>query len=179
MARRIKAVALAALLTGASGGLAVAAGLTATMQLTTPEGPGATIGTVTITESTGGAVLTADLTGLPPGEHGFHVHGTGDCGPSHNAEGQVVAAGAAGGHWDPAGTKAHHGPTGDGHLGDLPVLVVAADGSAKGSVTAPRITDVAQLRGLALMIHAGGDNYSDQPAPLGGGGPRIACGVIQ
>ena len=44
---------------------------------------------------------------------------------------------------------------------------------------APRITDLAALRGKTLMIHAGGDNYSDQPKPLGGGGARIACGVIQ
>jgi Cu-Zn family superoxide dismutase len=35
------------------------------------------------------------------------------------------------------------------------------------------------VKGKALMIHAGGDNYADQPKPLGGGGDRIACGVIQ
>jgi Cu-Zn family superoxide dismutase len=161
------------------GGAAAAAELSATMQLATPEGPGATIGSVTIADSAGGAMLTADLMGLAPGEHGFHVHGNGDCGPSTNAQGQVVPAGAAGGHWDPEDTKRHEGPEGSGHLGDLPVLVVAADGTAKGSVTAPRITDVARIRGLALMIHAGGDNYSDQPAPLGGGGARVACGIIQ
>ncbi len=28
------------------------------------------------------------------------------------------------------------------------------------------------------MIHAGGDNYSDTPEKLGGGGARVACGVI-
>ena len=66
-----------------------------------------------------------------------------------------------------------------GHLGDLPVLQVAANGTATETLTAPRITDVGALRGKALMIHAGGDNYSDQPAPLGGGGARIACGVLQ
>jgi Cu-Zn family superoxide dismutase len=38
---------------------------------------------------------------------------------------------------------------------------------------------VSGIRGKALMIHAGGDNYSDRPAPLGGGGARIACGVIE
>ena len=37
----------------------------------------------------------------------------------------------------------------------------------------------AQLKGKALIIHAGGDNYSDRPAPLGGGGARVACGLIQ
>jgi Cu-Zn family superoxide dismutase len=56
-------------------------------------------------------------------------------------------------------------------------VTVAADGTAKATLTAPRIKNVAELRGHALMIHAGGDNYSDQPAPLGGGGARLACGV--
>ncbi|MFZ2076615.1 MAG: superoxide dismutase family protein, partial [Xanthobacteraceae bacterium] len=44
--------------------------------------------------------------------------------------------------------------------------------------TAPHLT-VAAVKGHAIMIHAGGDNYSDQPAPLGGGGARIACGVTR
>jgi Cu-Zn family superoxide dismutase len=56
---------------------------------------------------------------------------------------------------------------------------VAADGTDSETLVAPRITDVNVLKGHSLMIHAGGDNYSDQPKPLGGGGARIACGVIQ
>jgi len=95
------------------------------------------------------------------------------------ANGNTVPAGAAGGHFDPQHTGAHAGPQGSGHLGDLPVLQVAANGTATETLTAPRIIDVAALRGKALMIHVGGDNYSDQPAPLGGGGARIACGVLQ
>jgi Cu-Zn family superoxide dismutase len=62
-------------------------------------------------------------------------------------------------------------------MGDLPRLEVGADGAVKTSLIAPRIKDVSQLKGHALMIHAGGDNYSDTP-PLGGGGSRIACGVL-
>jgi Cu-Zn family superoxide dismutase len=46
------------------------------------------------------------------------------------------------------------------------------------TLTAPRLK-VADAEGRALMIHAGGDNYSDQPKPLGGGGARIACGVVE
>jgi Cu-Zn family superoxide dismutase len=107
---------------------------------------------------------------------GIHVHARGDCGVTL-ADGKPVPAGAAGGHFDPQGTGKHLGPAGAGHLGDLPVLEVAADGRATTAVTAARLT-VAQVRGLALMIHAGGDNYADQPAPLGGGGLRIACGTI-
>ena len=146
------------------------------MALVTGQGVGATIGTVTLMDSPGGLVVTPELTGLPPGGHGFHVHARGDCGVTLT-EGKPVPAGAAGGHFDPQGTGKHLGPAGAGHLGDLPVLEVPADGRATTAVTATRLT-VAQVRGLALMIHAGGDNYADQPAPLGGGGLRIACGII-
>jgi Cu-Zn family superoxide dismutase len=91
----------------------------------------------------------------------------------------MTPAGAAGGHLDPAMTGKHEGPEGLGHLGDLPLVTVAADGSVSGTAVAPRIKDVSALKGRALMIHAGGDNYSDAPAPLGGGGARLACGVVQ
>ena len=64
-------------------------------------------------------------------------------------------------------------------LGDLPVLTVGADGTAKEELTAPHIKDLGAVRGRALMIHAGGDNYADEPKPLGGGGARIACGVVR
>jgi Cu-Zn family superoxide dismutase len=57
-------------------------------------------------------------------------------------------------------------------------MEVGSDGMAMEELTAPRLT-VADARGKALMIHAGGDNYSDQPKPLGGGGGRVACGVVQ
>jgi len=88
-----------------------------------------------------------------------------------------VPAGAAGGHLDPQGTKRHGEPWGDGHLGDLPALYVAADGSASNPVLAPRLK-LADVKNRALMVHVGGDNHADHPAPLGGGGARMACGVI-
>jgi Cu-Zn family superoxide dismutase len=152
--------------------------LQAPMALVTPAGNGKMIGTVTITESPNGLVFTPNLTDLAPGPHGYHVHETGSCAVNEK-EGKKVAAGAAGGHYDPNGTKQHLGPTGQGHLGDLPPLVVGGDGRATVPVTAPRLTKLAEVKGKALMIHAGGDNYADKPAPLGGGGERIACGVIQ
>jgi Cu-Zn family superoxide dismutase len=153
-----------------------AAQVSVPMALVTEQGVGVPIGTVTLVDGPGGLVVTPDLAGLPPGGHGFHVHARGDCGVTVT-DGKPVPAGAAGGHFDPQGTGTHLGPAGAGHLGDLPVLEVAADGRATTAVTAPRLT-VAQVRGLAIMIHAGGDNYADQPAPLGGGGLRIACGTI-
>jgi len=166
-----------------AGGLALAANaraadLHADMHLATPTGPGAAIGTITISQVPSGAMFVTDLKDLPPGPHGFHVHENGSCAPG-TANGQPVAAGGAGGHLDPAKTGHHEGPRGHGHLGDLPVLQVAKNGTAKEHVIAPAIKDITQLRGRALMIHAGGDNYSDKPAPLGGGGGRIACGVIE
>ena len=148
------------------------------MRKATPTGPGEALGTVTIADSPAGAVFKTALKGLPAGPHGFHVHQTGSGAPT-SANGQPVPAGGAGGHLDPANTGKHEGPEGHGHLGDLPVLQVGADGAANASLTAPQIKDVAQLRGKSVMIHAGGDNYSDQPQPLGGGGARIACGVIE
>lgn len=136
-------------------------------------GVGAPIGTVTLSDGPNGLVIQPKLKQLAPGEHGFHVHANPDCGAANNAAGI-----AAGGHYDPAKSEKHLGPKGDGHLGDLPALVVAPDGTATKSMTAHRLK-VADVKGRALMIHAGGDNYSDQPKPLGGGGARVACGVIK
>ena len=65
-----------------------------------------------------------------------------------------------------------------GHEGDLPVLVVDQNGSASLPVVAKRLK-VKDVLGRAIMIHAGGDNFDDVPAPLGGGGGRIACGVVR
>ena len=93
-------------------------------------------------------------------------------------DGKAVPDLAAGGHYDPAGTGKHEGPYGNGHLGDLPALYVAADGKATLPVLAPRLK-VADIKGRSLMIHAGGDNYSDAPAPLAGGDARVACGVVK
>ena len=90
----------------------------------------------------------------------------------------ATAAGAAGGHLDPEGTGRHGAPWGDGHLGDLPPLYVDADGQAAQPVLAPRLK-LADLEGRSVMIHTGGDNFSDQPSKLGGGGSRIACGSVE
>jgi Cu-Zn family superoxide dismutase len=141
------------------------------------DGVGESVGTVTATDGEDGLTLTPDLAGLPSGEHGFHIHQNPSCEPAEK-EGSMVAGLSAGGHYDPEGTSAHKGPTAEGgHLGDLPALLVADDGTATTPVVAPRLT-VADIKGRAIMIHAHGDNYSDDPKPLGGGGARIACGVI-
>lgn len=138
---------------------------------------GQAAGTVIITKSAHGAVFTPTLQGLPSGQHGFHVHQIGACGPKQ-MDGKLVLGGAAGGHYDPANSGKHGLPwTHVNHRGDLPALYVDANGLARSPVLAPRLT-LAELRGKSLMVHLHGDNYSDMPKPLGGGGPRIACGVI-
>lgn len=130
---------------------------------------GQPIGTVTLSDSEYGLLIEPKLRGLTPGVHGFHVHETGLC-DNYGL--------AARGHYDPAHTGKHLGPYDNrGHLGDLPALTVSDNGQASLVILAPRLK-VNDIRGRALMIHLGGDNYSDQPAPLGGGEDRVACGVI-
>jgi superoxide dismutase, Cu-Zn family len=148
------------------------------LAMATPTGPGASIGMATIADGPKGATVTVDLHGLPPGQHGLHVHMNGTCQPNTGADGKVVPAGAAGAHYDPGQTGHHMGPMGEGHLGDLPRVEVAADGTAKATMLAPRIKDVAALKNRTLMLHVGGDTYSEPP-PLGGGGARLACGMLQ
>jgi Cu-Zn family superoxide dismutase len=141
-------------------------------------GVGASIGTVRISaRAVRGVTFTPQLKGLAAGKHGFHVHETGDCGAKEK-DGKMSPAEMAGGHFDPAKTGKHAGPEGEGHKGDLPALEVAANGTATKAVSAEHLA-LKDLDGKSLMIHEGGDNYSDQPKPLGGGGTRIACGVIK
>lgn len=144
---------------------------------TDEKGQGAQVGTVTASETPYGVVFTPDVQGLPPGIHGFHIHQNADCGPKEK-DGKMVPGLAAGGHYDPQGTKEHDAPWGDGHLGDLPPLVVDAQGKAQQPVLAPRLK-MEDIPGRALMVHAGGDNHADHPQPLGGGGARVACGVAK
>ncbi|NRF66025.1 superoxide dismutase family protein [Aquincola sp. S2] len=174
-----RAISLLALSAGIAGFAAPAASaeITVTMHLVDASGTGASTGTVRIAESPYGLVFHPSLKGLPPGLHGFHIHENPSCQPATPAGGSPVAALAAGGHFDPAGTKRHGEPWGDGHLGDLPALYVAAGGGADNPVLAPRLK-LADVRNRSLMIHAGGDNHADHPAPLGGGGARVVCGVI-
>jgi Cu-Zn family superoxide dismutase len=154
-----------------------AADAVVTMNLVNEQGVGKSIGTITISEGPTGLVFTPKLTDLAPGLHGFHVHQNADCAAGMK-DGKTVPGLAAGGHYDPANSGKHEGPQGKGHLGDLPALTVGADGTATAAVVAPRLK-MADMKGRSLMVHAGGDNYADQPAPLGGGGARIACGTIK
>ncbi|MGQ4878243.1 superoxide dismutase [Cu-Zn] SodC [Billgrantia sp. LNSP4103-1] len=135
------------------------------------------IGTISLEDTDHGLLLTPDLREMPPGVYGFHVHENASCEPGENDEGEMIGAGEAGSHYDPEDTGSHEGPYGDGHLGDLPVLVVNEDGEASLPVLAPRLS-LEDVQDRSLMIHEGGDTYSDEPE-LGGGGNRMACGVVE
>lgn len=145
-----------------------AAKIVVPMYLVAESGQGKAIGEVTLENALGGVLLTPNLHDLPPGVHGFHIHEKPNCSNMGDA---------AGGHLDPAHTNEHEGPYKRGHLGDLPVLVVDKEGNATLPMLAPRFK-LSDIKNHALMIHAGGDNYSDKPEKLGGGGARIACGVV-
>lgn len=147
------------------------------MNVIDSSGVGKTMGTITASTSPYGTIFKPGLNGLSPGQHGFHVHQNPSCGPGVK-QGKKVPGLAAGGHYDPANKGSHQGPYGDGHLGDLPALYVDEEGRATHPVLAPRV-ELDDLKGRSLMIHAGGDNYSDYPKKLGGGGARAACGVVR
>ncbi|WP_133126737.1 superoxide dismutase family protein [Legionella nagasakiensis] len=126
------------------------------------------LGQVVFKDTEYGLLISPNLKDLPPGLHGFHLHQHPDC----SDKGME-----AGGHFDPQKTGTHQGPYGQGHLGDLPVLYVNKNGTANTITLVPRLK-TSDLQNTSVMIHAGGDNYSDKPE-LGGGGARIACGAIK
>jgi Cu-Zn family superoxide dismutase len=148
-----------------------AAGAAATAQM---KGTGGRdLGTLTLSESGGSITVSGQLAGLPPGEHGFHIHTTGKCdGPSFET---------AGAHWNP--TNKGHGtnnPAGP-HLGDMANITVGADSSVSVQATTPGGSlhgENALLDGdgAAIVIHAKADDYKSNPS--GNSGNRIACGVV-
>lgn len=178
MKQRIALLALLAGVSAASVAMAAGESVKVALNLVNGQEVVSPAGEVTISQTPYGLVFQPALSGLPAGVHGFHLHQNASCAPQEK-DGKMEAALAAGGHWDPQQTGQHEGPYGQGHLGDLPALYVTADGKANYPVLAPRLKTLDQVRGHALMVHVGGDNHADHPAALGGGGARLACGVIQ
>ena len=136
---------------------------------------GAEVGTVTFTEESGGISVHADVKGLPPGEHGFHIHAVGSCTAPDFKD--------AGGHFNPTNKK--HGkdnPEGH-HEGDLPNLVIQADGTGsidftvEGATLSPGDQSLMDKDGSAVVVHADPDDYKTDPT--GNAGARIACGVVK
>ena len=132
---------------------------------------GQTIGTVRAWQTAGGVTFRVIASGLPHGVHGVHVHAVGKCDPPDFA--------SAGPHWNPTGKK--HGmsnPAGP-HAGDLPNVVVKANGvlGATLVLSAASMSSLIDADGAALVIHAAADDNMTDPS--GNSGARIACAVLQ
>ncbi len=177
MLKKIFGLSITALLMALAVNCASKDSYTVTMHQISALGIGSKLGTIIVTKTASGKgiYIKVHLHGLTPGEHGFHIHENPSCAPGEK-NGVMVPGLKAGGHFDPGHTGKHRGPFGHGHLGDLPFLVVDNNGFSNSIIIArrPKLSD---LKDRSLMIHAGGDNYTDHP-PMGGGGMRVACGVI-
>jgi superoxide dismutase, Cu-Zn family len=142
---------------------------TATASLRTSAGADA--GRATASEVAGGLRFTIDARGLPAGTHGAHVHMVGRC--------DAPDFTTAGSHWNP--TQKQHGsmnPQGP-HSGDLPNIIIGADGRGTLGITIAGATmdGLLDADGGTMMIHAAADDLRTDPS--GNSGGRIACGVFQ
>ncbi len=127
-------------------------------------------GTVTFTRNGSVIKIVAELEGLTPGKHGFHIHENGDC--------SATDATSAGGHFNPDDSD-HGGPEHqERHVGDLGNIEAGEDGSARLELEDSRISFSGpnSILGLAVIVHAGEDDLTSQPT--GDAGGRVACGVI-
>jgi superoxide dismutase, Cu-Zn family len=128
-------------------------------------------GTVTFTEVADGVQVQAEITGLTPGKHGFHVHEFGDCSAADLA--------SAGAHFNPT-NKPHAGPDApERHAGDMGNVEADASGAAKLDYVDHDISltnDQRCVIGRSVVVHAKADDLKSQPA--GDSGARIACGVV-
>jgi len=129
-----------------------------------------TQGMVTFTQTETGVLVVADIVGLEPGAHGFHIHEFGDCSAADGT--------SAGGHFNPEGTE-HAAPTDSHrHVGDLGNVTADEDGTAHYEYTDSHLafSGPNSIIGRGVIVHAGEDDLTTQPT--GAAGARIACGVV-
>jgi Cu-Zn family superoxide dismutase len=127
-------------------------------------------GIITFTQDTNGVRVSADIHGLTPGKHGFHIHQYGDCSAPDGT--------SAGGHFSPMGMK-HGAPTdAERHEGDLGNITADSAGVAAYDWVDSRLsfTGPYSIIGRGVIVHADEDDLTSQPTGAAGG--RVACGVI-
>lgn len=128
------------------------------------------VGTVTFTAGADGVAVVADITGLTPGKHGFHIHEFGDC--------SAKDAASAGSHYNPT-KHPHAGPdASERHMGDLGNLEADASGKAHLELKDKmmKLSGDNSIVGYAVIVHEKADDLKTQPT--GDAGGRVACGVI-
>jgi len=161
--------ALSAVLSVCSTSMAQGMSAVATLS---PTAGNTAAGTVTFTQKGDKVTVVAEVSGLSPGAHGFHVHEKGDC---SSGDGM-----SAGGHFNPTG-KAHGDPNApDHHAGDMPMLVADASGNASLTAELSPMTvgaGTTDIIGKAVIVHKDPDDYKTQPT--GNSGARVACGIIK
>ena len=141
-------------------------------QATLKDADGKEVGHATLFGTTGGVLISLDLTAVPPGDRAFHIHAVGKCEPPKFE--------SAGPHFNPE--QHSHGvmnPKGP-HAGDMPNLHVPESGTLQIEVLNATValseSSLLDADGSAIVIHAGPDDYKTDPA--GNAGDRIACGAI-
>lgn len=137
-----------------------------------PTAGNATKGTVKFTQKGDKVVVVASVSGLAPGQHGFHIHEKGDCSSSDGM--------SAGGHFNPMSKPHAHPTTTERHAGDMPMLTADSYGSATLTVELDVITigaGATDIVGKGVIVHKDPDDFKTQPT--GNSGARLACGVIR
>jgi Cu-Zn family superoxide dismutase len=127
-------------------------------------------GTVTFTKTGDEMKVVADLTGLTPGKHGFHVHEFGEC-SSPDAK-------SAGGHFNPTNAPHAGHDIEMRHVGDLGNIEADASGKAHLELTDKKMTFSGEnsVVGRSVIVHEKADDLKSQPT--GDAGGRVGCGVI-
>lgn len=137
------------------------------------DGQGREVGRAVLSDTPAGTLVRLELSGLAPGWHAVHLHGTGRCDPPFQT---------AGSHWDTGARQHGFLSTQGGHSGDLPNVLVRADSGATVEFLASQAAlsgaaSVLDADGAAIVVHAGPDDYRTDPA--GNSGGRVACGVLE
>lgn len=142
------------------------------VRVTMKDRAGAEVGEVHLQDTSNGVLVRGRFSGLPPGDHAFHIHETGKCEPPFDT---------AGGHLHEAGSEHGFANRRGFHAGDLPNVHVPESGAVTVEVFASKVrlhdggAPLLDADGFALVLHDGADDHRTDPA--GAAGDRIACGT--